>query len=109
MIEGRAAQRPNAEPLDPAGWGRISTLFCCGPLRLAGSSGRMAIDLGLDRGTRLSEEVLVMARREGVAAAQQVPALLEMRVDKARHQLVMLFGRVPVGPVVRQFANHAAA
>ena len=47
MIEGRAAQRPNAEPLDPAGWGASRRLFCRGPLRLAGSSGRMALEFFL--------------------------------------------------------------
>ena len=73
------------------------------PAGLFGSRplGGMTVDFGLDCCTRLAEEILVVPHGEVVAGAQQVAAFLKMRVDEARHQLVVLFGGIPVGPVLR--------
>src|SRR6185312_3951738 len=67
----------------------------------------MGIDGLLDRRGGLAGKVDVMARREIVAALQQLAALLEFRMDEAGHQLVMPLGRLPVGPILRQLAQHA--
>src|SRR5947208_2037932 len=71
---------------------------------LVGGARGMPVDLLLDRGAGLADKVLVTARREIVAAPQQIAAFLEMRVHEARHQLVVPLGGFPIGPVLRQLA-----
>src|SRR5262249_52978665 len=85
----------------PRGEASGSGLFRRRPLGLGCAAGGVTVDLGLDRSTRLAEEILVVLHGEIVAGAQQIATLLEMRVDEARHQLVVLFRGVPVGPVLR--------
>src|SRR5260370_5199986 len=75
-----------------------------GPLGRGDAPRGVPVDLGLDRRPGLPCEVLVVARRQIIAAAQQLAALLEVRVHKARHQLVMPRVRRPIGPVLRELA-----
>ena len=82
-------------------------LFGRGPLGLGRAAGGVPLDLGLDRGAGFPKEILVVLHGEVVAGAQQIAALLEVRVHETCHQLVMPLGRVPIGPVLRQLAQHA--
>src|SRR5262249_16312288 len=74
-------------------------------LALAHAARRLVlIDRLLDRRSGAAGEIDVAAGGVVIAAPQQVAALLEMRVHKPRHQFVMLFRGVPIGPVLCQFA-----
>src|SRR3954453_1513449 len=61
------------------------------------------IDLVLHRRLLLREEHVVMLAGIVIAHAPQLTGTLEMRVDVARHQLVVPLRVRPVRPIVREF------
>src|SRR4029077_2676401 len=79
-------------------------LFGCFLLALAGS---VLVDRLLDRRAGAPDEIGAVTDRVIVAAAQEVAALLEVRVDEPGHQFVMPLRLLPIGPVLRQLAQDA--
>src|SRR5690349_13510539 len=108
---------PDSAPSAPEATRAISSknrFWLCIGLRLLGCfllvlAGGVLIDRLLDRRTGAPDEIGAVADRVIVAAAQQVAALLEVRVDEAGHQFVMPFCLLPIGPVLRQLAQNTEA